>query len=155
MVDKIDSQKDKELQKVVKNCFKYFDKDVKVDVVFGPTINVGLELKEAGHLIGPMGQTLESGQYIVRLMANKIFGRVVPLSLDIGQYKAKKIQELQELALQVADNVQKSQYPQTLRSMNAYERRIIHTALTDFDGVVTTSVGEEPYRCVEIKPEGK
>jgi len=151
----MENKKDKELQKVVEDCFKFFDPKTIVKVDFGETINVSINNKEAGRLIGPMGQNLEVCQYIVRMMANKIFGRVVPLSLDIGEYKAKKVRELQELALQVADNVKKSNYPQTLRPMNAYERRIIHIALKEFDGVVTTSVGEEPYRCVEIKAEGK
>ena len=37
--------------------------------------------------------------------------------------------------------------------MNSYERRIVHNALTNFRGVYTESVGEEPYRCVVIKPQ--
>ena len=149
--NKIDTKKDKELQKAIEDCFKYFDPKTVVEVKFGETIEVNIESSEAGRLIGPMGQNLEMCQHVARLMANKIFERVVPLTFDIGNYKGKKVQELQELALHVADNVKKSNYPQTLRPMSAYERRIIHMALKGFDGIVSTSVGEEPYRAVEIK----
>ena len=74
-----------------------------------------------------------------------------PVVVDVAGYKESKTQELTELALQVAENVKKSGYPQHLRPMNAYERRVIHVALADFKGIVTTSVGDEPYRYIEIK----
>jgi len=146
--------KKEDLEKVVENFMKYFDPKVKVEVEEGETWEVKIDAANSGLLIGRFGETLNSFQHLIRLMASKLAGDSrVPVSVDIGDYKGKKNKELEELALQMAENVKNSGYGQTLRPMNSYERRIVHVALKDFDGIEAVSVGEEPYRCIEIKPK--
>lgn len=142
---------DAELKKTVEKCLQPFDEKAKIELETNGTTRINIISDQPGLFIGHFGQTLEVWQNLVRLMANKIYLERRALVVDAQNYKADKANELQELALQVAQNVKKSGYPQTLRPMNAYERRIVHTALNDFEGITTTSVGEEPARCIEIK----
>lgn len=144
--------KGKELEKLIKEILKSLDDKCKVEVAMGETIGVNIGSEMSGQLIGRFGQTLEALQHLIRLAANKLAGEQVRLALDVQGYKASKNRELEELALSVAENVSKSDYPQSLRPMNSYERRIVHTALTGFEGVEVSSVGEEPNRYIEIKP---
>jgi spoIIIJ-associated protein len=145
--------KNKNLQKTVLKIMQLIDPKAKVEVLEGDTIMVNITSEESGRLIGKFGQTLQDLQHIVRLIANQEAGERVSLTVDVDSYKANKNRELEELALSVADNVQKSGYPQTLKPMNAYDRRVIHSALTDFEGVESISQGEEPNRYIEIKPK--
>ncbi len=149
MKSKIDHKK---LEKLIKDILKSFDPKAKVEITVGETIGVNIESEMSGQLIGRFGQTLEALQHLIRLAANKLAGEPIKLALDVQGYKASKNRELEELALSVAENVSKSGYPQSLRPMNSYERRVIHTALTDFSGIEVSSVGEEPNRYIEIKP---
>lgn len=144
----------KDIEKTFKKILSFLDAEVSVTVDKKNTYSVNITSGNSGMLIGRFGQTLESLQYLLRMIANQIVGERVSLVVDVEGYKAKKDQELEELALSVADNVQKSGYPQTLKPMSAYDRRVIHAVLTDFDGVETVSIGEEPNRCIEIKPKG-
>lgn len=144
----------KDLQKVVTDFMKYFDPKVKVEVEEDEGAwNVKIDAEGSGLLIGRFGETLNSFQHLIRLMGAKLAGGRVSLNVDIGNYKGKKNQEIEEIALQVAENVKNSGYGQTLRPMNSYERRLVHMVLKDFEGIEAVSVGEEPYRAVEIKPK--
>lgn len=150
MPNKIDK---KDLEKLVLSVFKYIDDQAKIEIEEGETLNINIESANSGSLIGRFGQNLEAVQHIIRLMVNQAAGEQIPLMVDVANYKASKNKELEELALSVADNVVKSGYPQSLRPMNSYERRIIHNALNGFDGIEAVSVGEEPTRYIEIKPK--
>ena len=142
-----------DLKKMIEDFMKYFDDKATVEITGTDAIAVNITSENSSILIGKFGATLEAIQYVMRMMANKVTGERVKLSVDVAGYKATKNRELEELALSMADNVSKSGYPQSLRPMNSYERRIIHTTLTDFPGVEIVSVGEEPMRYIEIKPK--
>lgn len=152
---------DKEkLVSIVKGLLEFFDKDVKIEIE--PEKNtkndgnpdgwlVKVESVESGHLIGFHGETLISLQYVLRVMVTKAMGEYVPITLDIDKYKEKKIDELKELALLMAENVKSSGYPQEMKPMSSYDRRIVHSVLADFEGVKTSSVGEEGVRRVKVE----
>jgi spoIIIJ-associated protein len=147
--------KEKDIEKLVLDVLRYFDPKAKVDIKIGDSIEVNIESDDSGSFIGRFGQNLEALQHVIRLMANQAAGEQVSLTVDVAGYKAKKNKELEELALSIADNVVKAGYPQSLRPMNSYERRVIHSALNNFDGIEAVSVGEEPLRYIEIKPKAK
>lgn len=141
---------------MVKEFVKYIDEKAGVEIIEkDDAVTVNITSENSSILIGKFGATLDAMQYVLRMMANKEEGERIKLSVDVAGYKAKKNQELEELALSVADNVAKAEYPQSLRPMNSYERRIIHTTLADFPGVEVLSVGEEPLRYIEIRPKAK
>ena len=64
-----------------------------------------------------------------------------------------KIKNIEFLAKKVAREVAKTKVEAKLDSMNSYERRIVHSILSDDKFVYTESIGEEPNRCVVIKPK--
>ena len=71
--------------------------------------------------------------------------------LDVEDYKDRQNRRLERLAKNLARDVVRSKVDIEMDSMNSYDRRIVHNVLTDFKGVTTESVGEEPNRRVVIK----
>ena len=104
-------------------------------------------------LIGHNGNTLRALETIVRQKIQIETGIHFGISLDVENYKDKKISRLERLAKQTAKEVAKTKIPVKLENMNAFERRVVHNILTNFKGVTTKSEGEEPNRHVVISPE--
>ena len=75
------------------------------------------------------------------------------MDIDINSYKEKHEKSIEHLAKKIAREVAESKIPVKLDSMNSYERRIVHSILSDDKYVYTESIGEEPNRCVVIKPK--
>lgn len=115
------------------------------------TIYVEVTGEKASELIGYRGETLEAFQNIISAIANKDTKERVRIILDILDYKEKRKKSLEILAKKVEKTVIRNGKPFKLEPMNAYERKIIHTALQHSEEVVTNSVGEEPYRRVIIR----
>lgn len=104
-------------------------------------------------VIGRRGETLDALQYLTSLVANNGGGRY-KISLNIGNYREKREETLKALAKKVAAQALKVGKCRTLEPMNPYERRIIHTAVQEIEGVVSGSFGEGSERRVVIAPEG-
>lgn len=120
--------------------------EIKEDIIY-----IKIEGEKAADLIGYRGETLESIQNIISAIANKETSARVKIIVDILNYKEKRRNSLEILAKKVEKTVIKSGKPYRLEPMNAYERKIIHTALQESSEVTTNSVGEEPYRRVIVR----
>lgn len=107
-----------------------------------------------GSVIGRRGETLDSIQYLTSLVANRGEGAYVRVNIDTGNYREKREKTLIELSKKVAKQVISTGKTVRLESMNSYERRIIHGAISKIDGVYSTSSGIEPARRVVICLEG-
>lgn len=118
-------------------------------------INVYLNSKELGFLIGYRGETLYAMQNILSAIAGKGIQNKVRVILDIEGYKNKREKTLEDLADKVARTVIKTRKPVKLEPMQAYERKIIHSKLQQNSKVETTSVGEEPYRRIVVSLKNK
>ncbi|MBC8586714.1 RNA-binding cell elongation regulator Jag/EloR [Paratissierella segnis] len=105
---------------------------------------------DMGILIGKRGNTLDSIQYLLNLAVNKNRPNYMKVIVDTEGYRAKREETLIRLANKMAEKVKYSRRPIKLEPMNPYERRVIHSTLQNFPGVVTYSEGEEPYRRVVI-----
>lgn len=105
-------------------------------------------------LIGHHGDTLDSLQYLVALACNRVDGEYFRITLDCGSYRERREETLKALAARLAAKVKKSGRPQLLEPMNPYERRIIHSVVSEIPGVYSKSKGEEPNRRVVILSEG-
>ena len=116
------------------------------------TLHINLNGKNMGLLIGYRGETLDSIQYLVSLVVNKVHElphkRVI---LDTENYRSKREETLKGVAIKTANRVMKTKRSFKLEPMNPYERRIIHSALQANAFVVTHSEGEEPFRRVVIE----
>lgn len=134
----------KELKESIKEEFEY--EIIKTD----SKINVNLNGEGLGYLIGYRGETLYAMQNIMSTIAGKGIQNRVRVILDIQGYKEKREKTLEELAKKVAKTVIKTKKPVKLEPMQAYERKIIHSALQENEKIETISVGEEPHRRIVI-----
>ena len=137
---------------------------IEITKLMGLTVNLEVRRREdnitikifSDHnavLIGRNGKVLESLQTIIRQIIQKETKKFISIILDVENYKDKRIKNLEYLAKKVAKEVANTKIETKLDSMNSYERRIIHSVLTNNKYVYTESVGEEPNRCVVIKPK--
>jgi spoIIIJ-associated protein len=104
-------------------------------------------------LIGPKAETLNALQYISGLMISKELGRSVPLVLDVEGYRARRTQQIRQLARRMAEQAVRTGRRQALEPMPASERRLVHIELRDHPQVTTESIGEDPRRKVTIIPK--
>lgn len=102
-------------------------------------------------IIGKNGQNLEALTTIVRQYIKNICNNGPRIVLDVEDYKDRQVKRLERLAKNLARDVVRTKTDVEMDSMNSYDRRIVHNVLTDFKGVTTESVGEEPNRRVVIK----
>ena len=113
------------------------------------TVNSG----ENPLMIGKNGKTLENIQFFIRNVVNSYSDEHLMVLVDIGGYKANRKRQLEIIATKTAKDVARSKIEAKLDPMNAYERRIIHTKLSDWRDVSTKSEGDNPNRYVVIKPK--
>lgn len=104
-------------------------------------------------LIGPRGETLNSLQYIARLMAGHQLRRRANFVVDVQGYRQRREIALSRLAERMAKKVLHQRRPISLEPMPPYERRIIHMTLRDHREVYTESIGEGNRRKVRILPK--
>ncbi len=103
-----------------------------------------------GILIGRRGETLDAVQYLTSLKVNRGREGYTRVTLDTENYRAKREDTLIRLANRMANRALRTGRRVSLEPMNPYERRIIHYALQQTEGVTTHSEGEEPNRHVVI-----
>lgn len=113
-----------------------------------------------GAVIGRRGETLDAIQYLASMCANRSDKEYYRITLDSCGYREKRKAILEDLARKISKTVLRTGRTSTLEPMNPYERRIIHAAVSEIEGVTSKSVGEEPYRKVVIssvngRPEHK
>ncbi len=107
--------------------------------------------KENPILIGKNGKTLDAIQTLLKNYINLYVEDFHVVLIDIGGYKEQRKKQLEILATKTAMDVVKTKIAAKLGKMNAYERRVIHTKLSDWRDVTTESEGDEPNRYVVIK----
>ena len=108
--------------------------------------------EDYGIVIGRRGETLDSIQYLTRLVANKYKteNEYARISINTGSYREKRKNTLRALAKKNSEKVLKYGRNVTFEPMNPYERRIIHTAVQEIEGVTSHSVGSDSNRRVVI-----
>ena len=111
---------------------------------------LNIEGEGLGVIIGRRGETLDAIQYLTSLVANRLGGDYFRITVDSGDYRAKREQTLMHLAEKLSKTVARTGRSSTLEPMNPYERRIIHSVVSKMQGVTSKSIGEEPNRRVVI-----
>lgn len=105
-----------------------------------------------GTIIGRRGETLDAIQYLASMVANKGDREYYRINVDSCGYREKRKAILEDLAAKISKTVLRTGRTSSLEPMNPYERRIIHSAVANIEGVTSKSIGEEPYRKVVISP---
>ncbi len=129
--------------------------DAKIDASYeNGVVTMDLECEDFGIVIGRRGETLDSIQYLLSLAMKKKSNGYVRVSINVGDYREKRNETLRALARKHASYVQRTGRRYTFEPMNPYERRIIHTAVQEIDGVESRSIGYNQDRRVVLEPVG-
>jgi len=124
--------------------------DAQVD---GSEIEVQVAGTSLGLLIGPGGRTLLGIQDLARVAAQRRLGdHDSRLRVDVAGYREKRRLALERFAATVAEQVKETGVARSLDPMPSADRKVLHDALAEIDGVVSRSEGEEPHRRVIVAP---
>jgi spoIIIJ-associated protein len=115
-------------------------------------VGEGADREALGSLIGRKGERLSALQHLVNLMLSRRTGQWTRVLVDVEDYRGRRERQLAELALRAAERVLETGKMLQLEPMPALERRWVHLALRDHEGVGTQSIGEEPNRRVVVLP---
>jgi len=135
-----------------------FEMQGSVALVDEPAEDEAIELavtgSELGLLVGQKGVTLNALQELTRTVVQREAdgAKTERLRVDVGGYRERRRAALEEFARKIAADVLDSDGEKVLEPMGPADRKVVHDALSDFDGVETGSEGEEPRRRVVIRP---
>ncbi len=145
---------------VVEALLERMDIDAAVDAAWGEASDekdrrpllINIRGGDLSILIGRKGETLAALQYITRLIVSKETQRSIAVVIDVQGYRARREQQLRQLAKRMAEQAVERGRTMILEPMPASERRIIHLELRDHPDVITESTGEADQRKVTIIP---
>ncbi len=115
-------------------------------------VHVTVEGSGVGILIGSRGSTVDALQELTRTAVHRAADEhPTRIHVDVGGYRARRAEALQQFARRLAEEVLDTGEPQALEPMSAPDRKVVHDAVTEIDGVLTSSEGEDPRRYVVIR----
>jgi spoIIIJ-associated protein len=106
---------------------------------------------EAGLLIGRHGQTIESLQAVLGMLANEKLGEWTRVVVNVGDWREKQEEYLKSLASQAAERAKSTGEEQPLYNLTPSQRRVIHMALAEDPEIITESQGEGEERYLIVK----
>ena len=118
--------------------------------------NVIAQIKGAyvDEIVEQNGKLLDSLQYLLRKIIGKKYNEKAIISLDAGDFRAARTEELRQLSLKLAAEVKSSGKTRSIPSLNPSERRVVHLTLQDDKQVRSRSVGEGLFKKVLIYRPG-
>lgn len=119
-------------------------------------IRITVSGDDLGRMIGRRGTTAGAIDELVRTVLQRQAGsaRNGRIRVDVGGVRARRAEALANFARAQAEEVRSSGTSRALEPMSAADRKVVHDALTDEDGVDTISEGEDSQRRVVIVPAG-
>ena len=139
----------------LEDILKYFNLgEVTIDEYEGDERELILDITgdDLAVLIGRHGKTLDALQFLISSITARTIGYRYPVVVDVEGYKSRQRQKLENIAYSAAKRCLSQGTNVKMRPMTPYERRIVHIALRDFEGVTTASEGEGSNRHVVILP---
>ena len=141
------------LKKIIKSLLKDMGFDVEIEItVNNDTPTYRLYSTNDALLIGKDGKNLKALTTVVNAILTKEINTNYRFLIDVSDYKEKNDRRIERLAKKLAREVKMTKVEVKMDSMNSYQRRLVHNILNNNKYVYTESVGEEPNRCVVIKP---
>lgn len=116
-------------------------------------ITLLIEGDRSGLLIGRKGKTLDALQFIVNKIVNKALDSKVSIVVDSENYRKRREEILTQMAIRMGDKAKRIKKPVTTSPLNPHERRVIHLALKEDEGLDTKSRGEGLMKRVVIIPK--
>ena len=119
----------------------------------GVTPRISVRVRgDARMLIGERGANLAALEHIVRKILYKKQAEDTRITLDINDYRMRRMEDLKQEVKAAAKEVRLYSKSVPLQPMTSFERRIVHLLLDEYPDITTESSGEEPERRVTIKP---
>ena len=133
-----------------------FDLEGRVEAVTidEETTEVRVEGRDLGILVGPKGNTLAAIQELSRTVIHrKVSGTAAGrVRLDVAGYRQRRREALEQFTRGVAEEVRSSGVQKALEPMGSADRKVVHDAVNEIEGVSTISEGDEPRRRVVLIP---
>ena len=140
--------------KVLREILDFMSIDAEVSAFDdGDRIILDAHGAESGLVIGKKGATLDALQYVVNRIVFKRPNEGPLVVVDAEGYRGRREDALMDLAQRLAEKAVKSGKPVPVEPMSAHDRRIVHMALAEHEGVTTESEGEGLFRRVVIFPK--
>lgn len=150
-----------EIKKQLKNFFNELSKlmnvtiESEINITEDNIYNINLVTSNNSILIGKEGKTLDAIQCLLRQISQNDLQNKIKINVDISNYKYEQAKKLEKNIKNIAKEVLKTKVDTSLDPMNSYNRRIVHTIVSEFSDLETESVGEGKERHVVIKYVGK
>jgi spoIIIJ-associated protein len=117
------------------------------------TLELAVDGEDLGILVGPRGSTLAALQEVTRTAVQaKCPSRTDRILIDVARYRERRAKALTEFTKRLAAEVLATGEERQLEPMSPADRKVVHDAATDIEGVATRSEGEDPDRFVVISP---
>ena len=113
-------------------------------------IGIRLDSEHSSILIGRKGKNLDAIQLLANVVAGRLDHADIKVVIDSENYRSRREESLIRLAQKIGDQVMRTQTSRLLEPMNPFERRLIHTALANIEGIETKSEGEGLYKQVRV-----
>jgi spoIIIJ-associated protein len=123
--------------------------------VQGLSVHCTIHGEHEEELIGQEGKILDSLQYLLRKIIAKKISERLRISIDVGEFRQKRIEELKEKALELAALVKEDGKTQIIAALNPSERRVVHMVLQEDKEIRSRSVGEGLFKKILIYKPGK
>ncbi|MDF2686844.1 MAG: RNA-binding protein Jag [Clostridia bacterium] len=136
------------------DIFKINNYEMKIDFAEDKHINIQIDGEDASVLTNKQSDAVESLQLLLAMTINKLCNEHYKISLNVNDFREKSILRIEALSVKTANLVLKTHKRIVLNPMSAYQRRIVHAKLQDFNNITTYSVGEEPNRKVIVAYQG-
>jgi len=154
MAKKTKTEKVAKIKKIIEELIDFLGVETEIEVSLkNEHYLVQLETDESGILIGYHGETISALQRIASMIVYQQEGEWLRIVVNVGDYRQRRQESLEKMALSTAKKARFSQEPQILPPMSAAERRIVHLALAEEPEVETVSEGEGRNRAVVIRPK--
>ncbi|MCI5552906.1 MAG: KH domain-containing protein [Tenericutes bacterium] len=136
----------------IENLSKLLNLDITSEILNNNEFfNITLVSDNNAILIGKEGKNLNAIQTILRQAIKTEAGINLKISVDVGNYKLKKMKNIEIEVRKIAEEMEKSHLDVSLDPMNSYERRLVHNIINEYSNLTTESFGEGKDRHVVIK----
>ena len=148
-----ESEKEEKMLEFIQNLITKMGYECKVNINFRKDLKLGFNIDSPNSsiIIGRKGKNLDAIQLLANVYAAKL-DEDYKIIIDSEDYRMRHEEYIVRNAFKNAEYVRKTGKSKLLEPMNPFERRLIHTALNDFNGVETKSEGDGLYKQVRIIP---
>ncbi len=156
----MDKKEIKTIKEITEKLLKLLDVDGDFEILESKnkdaeSVEIVLNTKDTGVVIGYHGDTLEGLQLILSLCVARNLGRFVRISIDVGDYKKNRTEFLKTLAMETKERVLAEGKEIVVPELKSWERRVVHLLLEGDGEVSSESQGEGRDRVLVITPKSK